>query len=581
MGIAWAFENAAELFPNRPAILSFTDTNYQGRTHSAQRTVSETTYREANQKANQLAHYLKKQSIHSGDVVALMFENRPELLIVVLALAKLGATAAMLNHSLFGDSLRHRLDLANPKAVIIGEECLTQYMTIDSAYSMTKYLIQDPSIPSVNESISLSYHYIDLDNASLSESITNPVTSAPYSQSNTLFYLYTSGTTGLPKASRLSIGRWMKCYGGLGIATLRLKPNDVLYSPLPLYHGTALVVCWSTAIAAGAAFAIRRHFSASQFWEDTRLFNATVIGYIGELCRYLLNQPCQSSDLVNRVNKMVGNGLRPAIWQSFKRRFGIDEVYELYGASDGNIGMTNFFNLDNTVGCTFARYALVAFNKGSEQPSRNRKGFCHRVPKGAPGLLLSEISKKNPLDGYTQTEKTSAVVIRHVFKKGDAWFNSGDLLREIGFRHLQFVDRLGDTFRWKGENVSTSEVENVVNSYKDITSSAVYGVQIPNTEGRAGMVSLQPDKDVTFNIIRFFQYLNTKLPHYAVPLFVRVTANLAMTDTFKQKKQKLKAEGYANILANDPVYILLPNSNTYVPLTREILEGIDQQIYPF
>jgi citronellyl-CoA synthetase len=364
-------------------------------------------------------------------------------------------------------------------------------------------------------------------------------------------------------------------YGGFGLMSLAMKPEDVLYCTLPLYHGTALLVCWGSVMAGGSAIALRRKFSASAFWEDVRYYHATTFGYVGELCRYLLNQPPSDQDRNHNLTKMIGNGLRPSIWKEFKERFGIETVAELYASSEGNIGFSNFFNMDNTVGFSTAPYKLVKFHDGTRDPVRDDKGFMKEVAKGQPGLLIGEITKKWSFEGYTQQEATEKSILRNAFKKRDAWFNTGDVLKEIGCGHLQFVDRMGDTFRWKGENVSTTEVENIIDGSGLVEEAIVYGVEIPGTNGKAGMVTLVPKSNgAQFDVKKLFTYLRDNLPAYAVPVFVRVTHAIEKTGTFKYRKVDIQKLGYS-LRNGEEVYACLPRTEGYTLLTPELVSEID------
>lgn len=358
--------------------------------------------------------------------------------------------------------------------------------------------------------------------------------------------------------------------------SLAMEPEDVLYCTLPLYHGTALLVCWGSVLAGGSAIAIRRKFSASAFWDDVRRYRATTFGYVGELCRYLLNHPASEQDRNHSLTKMIGNGLRPSIWREFKERFGIDTVAELYASSEGNIGFSNFFNMDNTVGFSTAPYKLVKFHDGTRDPVRDKKGFMQEVGKGEAGLLIGEITKKWSFEGYTQKEATEKSILRDAFKKGDAWFNTGDVLKEIGCRHLQFVDRMGDTYRWKGENVSTNEVENIIDGSGMVEEAIVYGVEIPNTNGKAGMVTLVPHSNGSeFDVNKLFAYLKANLPPYAIPVFVRVTRAIEKTGTFKYRKVDIQKAGYSLERDNDEVFAWLPRTEGYKQLTSELVADID------
>lgn len=568
-GLGWTFEQAVKKNPRGSAIL-YENVRF--------------TYDEVNQWANRIAHYLISQGIKKGDVVGIFVENRPELLVNVLAVAKIGAVGAMLNTSQTHKVLIHSFNLVKPKAAIVGEELVDAFNEVRGDLEVKADMVywvadrdttKDPGVAPAG--------YKNLTTESANSPTHNPETTNRIYMNDPCFYIYTSGTTGLPKAGIFKHGRWMKAYGGFGIMAMRLGADDVMYSTLPLYHATGLCVCWGSAIAGASGFAIRRKFSASNFWKDARKFNATAIGYVGELCRYLLDQPKQSDDANNPVRKMIGNGLRPNVWMPFKERFKIDEIIELYAASDGNIGFTNIFNFDNTVGFSPMKWVLVEYDKDKEEPVRGADGFMKKVQKGGQGLLIAEISDKAPLDGYTDPEKTKKVILTDVFEKGDRWFNTGDMLRDIGFGHAQFVDRLGDTYRWKGENVSTTEVENLVSGHPQISEAVAYGVEIPNTNGRAGMASITPavpEEQLDFKDI--CRYLRAQMPAYAVPLFLRIKKQMETTGTFKYQKSHLKDEGFDPAKTKgEPVYALLPGGDEYVLVTTEVLADINAGKYRY
>ncbi|MBC3254185.1 long-chain-acyl-CoA synthetase [Pseudomonas paralactis] len=557
-GLGWHFEQATLRNPDGAALLY------------ADRVIS---YRDANQQANRIAHYLHDQGVRKGDVVALLIENRPELLLNVLAVAKLGGVCAMLNTSQTQGTLVHSLTLVNPVAIVVGAELLSAYAAVRDQVQIPPqrtWYVAEPPDSAIPEG------YIDLMAASAGHPVDNLAICAQISYNDPCFYIYTSGTTGLPKAGIMKHGRWTKTAVSFGSIALDMSPQDVLYCTLPLYHGTGLCVCWGSAIIGASGFAIRRKFSASQFWEDARRFNATTLGYVGELCRYLLDQPPSDQDRDNRVTKMVGNGLRPGVWAQFKQRYEVEHICELYAASDGNIGFTNVLNFDNTIGFCLQHWALVDYAPDTGEPLRSSDGFMHKVSTGGQGLLLAKIDEKSPFDGYTDPEKNRKVVVSDVFEKGDRYFNTGDLVRSIGFGHAQFVDRLGDTYRWKGENVSTTEVENVLLQHPQIAEVVAYGVEIANTNGRAGMVAITPSESLAaLDMRELLQFAHGQLPHYAVPLFLRIKVKMETTGTFKYQKMKLKEEAFDPTLAgNDPVYAWLPGSQSYVPVTGQLLAQI-------
>ena len=568
LGLGWAIENATQINPGGKAIL-YNDLCLN--------------YLDFNAWCNRYAHYFSSKGIVKGDVVGIYLTNRPELLAITGGLAKIGAISALLNTSQRKKILVHSISLVKPKMCVIGEELI-------DAFEEVRTSILDPQIQplfiaqgnTLNDYGNAPEGYQNLGADIVRFGNANPTSTSTLQSEDTCFYIYTSGTTGYPKAAVLGHGRWMHLYGSLGLATTKITADDIIYVTLPFYHGTAMVACWATALANGSALAIRDKFSASEFWPDVERYQATCFGYVGELCRYLYNQPVHPNENNNTITKIVGNGLRPDIWVPFKERFGIKEVYELYGASEGNIGFGNWFNLDNTIGIASTPWALVKYDKETEKPILGRNGFAQKVKKGDPGLLLGKITKRTPFEGYTDKQKSDQCLVADVFKKGDVYFNTGDVLKSIGMGHTQFVDRLGDTFRWKGENVSTTELEHTLNSLDAIEESVAYGVEIPNTNGRAGMVSVRlSDEEHQTNFKDLCSHLKTILPNYAVPVFLRVQNEMQTTGTFKYRKSDLKKEGYDITQIQDTIYVLLPNAEEYVPVTKDLKEGINRGKYRF
>lgn len=561
-GLGWTFEQATLRNPDGPALM-------QGDVRL--------TYAQVNQWANRIAHYLSGQGIGKGDVVAVFIENRPELLVTILALAKVGAVSALLNTAQTRDTLIHSVNLVAPVAIVVGEELLPAFAAIREQVSIAMqrtWFVADQdtySHPGIAPE-----GYINLISASADACSDNPPSSQQVFCNDPCFYIYTSGTTGLPKAGVFKHGRWMRSSASFGMIALDMSPDDVVYCTLPLYHATGLCVCWGSAVNGAAGFAIRRKFSASQFWNDVRRYRATTIGYVGELCRYLVDQPLSADDSRHDVRKMIGNGLRPGAWAEFKSRFAVEHICELYAASDGNIGFTNVLNFDNTIGFSLMAWELVAYDHDTGEPLRSADGFMRKVDKGEEGLLLARIDEKAPLDGYTDPQKTARVVLQDVFNKGDRYFNTGDLLRNIGFGHAQFVDRLGDTYRWKGENVSTTEVENLLLQHPHISEAVAYGVAINNTNGRAGMAAITPAESLaTLDFAELLAFARERLPSYAVPLFLRVKVKMQTTGTFKYQKTRLKNEAFdPGQTGDDPIYAWLPGTQTYSRVTEQVLAEI-------
>ncbi|WP_448649458.1 long-chain-acyl-CoA synthetase [Pseudomonas corrugata] len=557
-GLGWSFEQAARRNPQGPALL-YDDISLS--------------YAQVNEQANRIAHYWLAQGIGKGDCIAIFLENRPQLLITLLAVAKIGAVSAMLNTSQTGDALVHSLVLVAPVAVVVGDERIPAFEQVRGRTALSSartWWLAD------EHSAAVPCGFVDLLGNSDDYPDDNPVSSRQVFFNDPCFYLYTSGTTGLPKAVVFSHGRWMRTSTHSGLMALDMQPDDVLYCPLPLYHATGLCVCWGAAISGASGFAIRRTFSAGRFWSDVRRYRATTLGYVGELCRFLIDQPASGEDRRHEVQKMIGNGLRPGAWAAFKTRFGVDHICEMYAASDGNIGFANLLNFDNTVGFSLTGWELVQYDQGSGMPLRNLQGRMQKVPKGQPGLLLARIDDKAPLDGYADPTRNEEAIYRDVFTPGDRYFNTGDLLRDLGFGHGQFVDRLGDTYRWKGENVSATQVENVLLQHPQVAEAVVYGVEINGADGRAGMAAITPSESLaTLDFSELLRFLQSRLPASAVPLFLRIKVKMDITGTFKYHKARLRSEAFDPCVMDDePVFAWIPGTGTYVRVDRQLATQI-------
>ncbi len=544
--MATLIEDHAARRPQHPALV------FEGR---------EWTYADFNIAANRLARVLASAGIGAGDVVALLVDNRPETLMLVAAAAKLGAAAAMCNTKQRGDVLAHSLATVEPRAIVVGTELAAAFADVrgDDRLAGLSLLWQLPEYPG-DAAIEGA---TDIAAAAAGEPGGNLDASAAVSSTATCFYIFTSGTTGLPKASRMSHRRWLRGGAGLGLLGLRLTAEDRFYCALPLYHNNALTVSWASVLCAGATFCLARKFSVSRFWGDIRASRATVFAYIGELCRYLLAADDGSGDRDHRVRAVIGNGLRPDIWDDFKARFGIERICEFYGASEGNLIFVNGFNMDRTAGFCPLPFAVVAYDPDTEQPVVDENGRMREVGRGEVGLLLNKVTDFAPFEGYTDDAAGEKKLHRGVFKPEDCYFDTGDLVRRQGMRHIAFVDRLGDTFRWKGENVATTQVENAVNAFDEVAESVVYGVEIPDADGRAGMVAITPQGEPEdFDWSGLATHLKAELPAYAVPLFARLRPEAEITGTMKYRKVDLKEDGYAPD-SGDTVHILTSDGDDY------------------
>jgi len=520
------------------------------------------TYAQANSICNQMARGLLGMGVKAGDTVGLLSANRPETLLAVIACAKLGALAALLNINQKGAVQEHSLKLVRPRVILACDRGLDILEQLESTEGSG--LLKGIELLSL-QTESSHLRVSSFRSAWCTQPTHNLAQTAQIVASSPCFYIFTSGTTGLPKASVMSHYRWLQAASGMSTA-VRLSPHDVFYCCLPLYHNNALTVSLGVVLASGACFALDEKFSASQFWRRISHYKATAFCYIGELLRYLLNQAPNLNDQNHEIRLILGNGLRPEIWDDFENRFGIHQIFEFYGASESNLGFMNAFGLKETVGFCPMPFEVVACDADSEQVVRNPRGFCEKVDRGEVGLLISEVTDLRPFDGYTDPKANEAKLLRNVFKHGDCWFNSGDLVRRQGWQHIQFVDRLGDTFRWKGENVATSEVEGVLAKLPFLEHAVVYGVKLEGFDGRAGMAALAIKPGEQLDLKALASHVTAQLPAYAVPQYVRVLQTVETTGTFKYQKVQLKKEGIDPSLVKDPLYRFNSASCCYVAL---------------
>ncbi|WP_431956657.1 long-chain-acyl-CoA synthetase [Nocardia lijiangensis] len=524
------FQRTAHRHPDRPFL------RFEGRVYR---------YGEANAEVNRYASVLAERGVRRGDVVGVLMTNRPETLFTVLAVVKLGATVGLLNHHQRDRVLAHSFGLLDSVLNVVGEECRE---ALDS--------LAEP-LPNVLSSS-------DLERDARTADAADPAACAQVTAGERAFLIFTSGTTGLPKASVMTHLRWTRSMAGLGGFGIRLRGNDTLYCCLPLYHNNALTVALSSVLAGGATYALGRKFSASGFWDEIIRERATAFIYIGELCRYLLNQPACPTDRQHRVRLVVGNGLRPELWDEFTERFGIGRVVEFYGASEAPIAFVNAFGVDRTAGFGPLPYAIVEYDDATGKAERGPGGTLRRVGSGGVGLLLAKVNDRQPFDGYTDADASESKLIRDGFEPGDVWFDTGDLVRDQGWWHIAFVDRLGDTFRWKGENVASTEVEGALGGHDAVAQAVVFGVDIPGADGKAGMAAVMLHPGAEFDGAGLAELAYRKLPGYAVPLFVRVVAELEQTSTFKSRKVELRKQGYAQDTGS-ALYVLAGRTEGYVP----------------
>uniref|UniRef100_A0A8B9SSN6 long-chain-fatty-acid--CoA ligase n=1 Tax=Anas platyrhynchos TaxID=8839 RepID=A0A8B9SSN6_ANAPL len=392
-------------------------------------------------------------------------------------------------------------------------------------------------------------------------------------------YIYTSGTTGLPKAAVITELKLMMV-ASLG-RICGIRGTDHVYTTLPLYHSAGLLIGVGGCLEIGATCVLRSKFSASQFWDDCRRYNVTVIQYVGELMRYLCNTPKRDNDHKHGVRLAVGNGLRAEVWKEFLQRFGPISIWEFYGATEGNAGFINYTGKIGAVGRanpflkSFAPFELIKYNVEQDEPVRDERGLCIRVRPGETGLLVIKITKNTPFHGYAgDSKKTEKKILRDVLAKGDAFFNSGDLLMMDHEKFVYFQDRVGDTFRWKGENVATTEVEATLAMVNFIQEVNVYGVSVPGCEGKCGMAAIRLKPGMSFEGENFYAFTKETLPSYAAPRFVRIQEALEITGTFKQCKGNLVREGFDPTIIKDPLFFRDEKKKSYVPMNTDIHAAI-------
>lgn len=540
------------------------------------------TFQDVEELSNQVASYFKSKNFVKGDTVALLMGSRTEYACIWLGLSKIGVITALINSNLRKETLTHSIKVANSKAIIVESELIDAIDSIrneDGIKGLPIFHYHDNTQKSnaiIEDAIDLLAEMQKHEPHDLTEDMSKGV------PRDKMVYIYTSGTTGMPKAAVITHLRYM--FMCLGVNEMvGIKPEDVIYNPLPLYHTAGGMLGVGNVFLCGVTMAIRRKFSASNFWGDCIKYECTVAQYIGEICRYLLSVPGKPTDTQHKIRLMFGNGLRPQIWPQFISRFNIPQIGEVYGSTEGN---SNLVNCENQIGAIgFVPLAagnlypvcLIKCDEGTGEPIRNSTGRCIRCKPGEPGVFIGKINPKRVLSsfsGYADKKASEKKVVRDVFKEGDAYFNSGDILVTDILAYFYFKDRTGDTFRWRGENVATSEVEAVISNVVGLQDCVVYGVEIPHVEGKAGMAAIvDPQKKVDFEQLSVG--IRGSLPPYARPLFVRILSEMPMTGTFKLKKRDLQLEGFDINKVKDPMYYL-GHDGIYKEFTQKDYDNIQE-----
>ena len=563
------FEKCVDQWPTQEAI------QFEGRS---------LTYKALDTLANRYAHWGRTRGLKAGDTVALFMPNRLEYLAIWLGLNKLGVITALINNSLTGAGLAHCINISMASLTLVDTTTMAAFQEIESqvARFQTLWVL---GLEQERE----TEHCRSLDASIKGASTVRPdrLPRSELTASAVALYIYTSGTTGLPKAAKISNARaqlYMKAFAGLA----EMKPGDKVYCVLPLYHATAGLCAVGAALMNGGSVVLKRRFSASQFWPDIRATGATHLVYIGELCRYLVNSPPAANpddETKHKVRMAFGNGMRPEVWDHFKSRFRIKDILEFYGSTEGNVSL---FNLDGKSGA-IARVPrmlkskfnvrLVRFDIESEMPERRNDGLCYECKPGEIGEAIGAIAHdaRHAYSGYADKTASQKKVLNDVFKKGDSWFRTGDLMRQDKQGYLYFVDRIGDTFRWKGENVSTSEVAEYAASAPGVEEAIAYGVPMKAYDGKAGMVALITRDG--FDIEAFRRHMDANLPAYARPRFVRLLQHAETTGTFKYKKMDLITDGFDLAKVTDPLYVLSTEGTEFIEMTAACQAQIEAGTY--
>uniref|UniRef100_A0A673BFG0 long-chain-fatty-acid--CoA ligase n=1 Tax=Sphaeramia orbicularis TaxID=375764 RepID=A0A673BFG0_9TELE len=537
------FAQMVKLHPDKPALI------YEA-------TGEVWTFMELQGRCHAVAHWALGQGWTEGDVVALFLESHPVMVPLWLGLAMVGVEAAFINQNLRLDSLLHCVRVSGARAVVFGTELTEAVSQVSSSLQANMILFSIGQPQNEKEKLgSLQVHSLDPLLACSPKTPPNYTLRKEFNDK--LFYIYTSGTTGMPKAAVVVHSRYYRITA-FGFHSFGLRHDDVIYNCLPLYHSAGTVMGVGQCLLFGLTVVIRRKFSASRFWDDCAKHKCTVIQYIGEICRYLLAQPVRPSEGQHQVRVAIGNGLRPSVWGEFVQRFRIQKIGEFYGATECNCSL---INIDGKIGAcgfnsrilpSFYPIRLVRVKEESGELLRDAQGLCIPSLPGELGMLVGRINHTDPLrrfDGYVDKDSTNQKIAHNVFKIGDSAYVSGDVMVMDEYGYIYFKDRSGDTFRWRGENVSTTEVEGILSGLLGHTAVAVYGVSVPGVEGKAGMAAVAHTEG-SFDLDAFLFAVTKALPSYARPVFLRLMPAVDTTGNENENNMTPKERQ-----ENDKIYL--------------------------
>ncbi len=529
------------------------------------------TYLELARRARRYARWALARGVAKGDAVGLLMPNRPEYLAIWLGITRVGGVVALLNTNLAGRSLAHCIQAASAKHVIVAADLA------DSLDTALPHLAAPPQVWVHGERRGLDEEIESFAAAPLEDGERRAITI-----DDRALCIYTSGSTGMPKAVNVSHARVMQ-WGMWFAGMMDARPGDRLYNCLPMYHSVGGVLAPGAMLAAGGSTVVREKFSASEFWDDVRRWDCTAFQYIGELCRYLLHRPCAEGEAAHRLRLACGNGLAVGIWEAFQQRFHIPQILEFYAATEGGISLFNVQGKPGAIGhiplylAHRLAPALVAIDFNRGEPLRDENGFCIRCGSNEPGEAIGKVrddpaSAGSRFEGYTGAAETEKRILRHVFAPGDAWVRTGDLMHQDEKGFFYFVDRLGDTFRWKGENVAASEMAQALCVFEGILHASVYGVAVLGTEGRAGMAAVVCEG--ALDLAALHRHLAGKLPAYARPLFLRLCPQAELTGTFKYAKADLVRQGFNPSCCADALYFYHAELRAYAALDAPLYDRI-------
>jgi fatty-acyl-CoA synthase len=554
-------EDAAKRWGSAPALLSDRE---------------QLTYLGLSEHANRYARWALDAGLRKGDVVSLFMANRPEYMAIWLGITSVGVVVSLLNTNLSGPSLAHCIDVVTPKQIIVSDEFEIKVQAVLPQLKCLPVIWTHSGPGSQCAGRNLEIEKFSGETLGKGERRESTI-------DDRALYIYTSGTTGLPKAANVSHGRvmqWSHWFAGM----MGVQPADRMYNCLPMYHSVGGVQATGAMLVGGGSVAIREKFSASQFWADIARWDCTLFQYIGELCRYLLNTPLSLPEKEHRIRLACGNGLSTEVWDAFKDRFHIPHILEFYAATEGNVSLFNVQGKRGAIGHIPPYLAhrfspeLVVFDVEQGLPARNEAGRCIRCGPNEPGEALSQLGGEpsnvgSRFEGYTSADASKSKILRDVFNPGDAWVRTGDLMRRDEKGFFYFVDRVGDTFRRKGENVSASEVTEAINAFPGIGHANVYGVVVPGTGGRVGMAAIVVTE--TVDLAQLHRHIGSHLPPYARPVFLRICKQAELTGTFKYSKTELLREGYDPEACDDALYFDDQAAASFVSLDRELYRRIE------